>query len=166
MADTTSSAEQRLRAVQEMLAGEPVAEVSRRYEVSRQSLYRWRSRYEKEGLAGLQARSRRPHSSPGRLRGSVESLICALRAEQPGWGSRRLVTELARRGIVPLPSHSTVHRVLVRNELIAKVRDGAASHWAEAGDERDRRIARLEEEVRRLTARLDSAAPRDPAPCH
>lgn len=161
MADTTSSAERRLRAVQEMLAGEPVAEVSRRYEVSRQSLYRWRSRYEKEGLAGLQARSRRPHSSPGRLRGSVESLICALRAEQPGWGSRRLVTELARRGVAPLPSHSTVHRVLVRNELIATVREGVAA----AGDERDRRIARLEEEVRRLTARLDSAVLRDPTPC-
>ncbi|MGY5106146.1 integrase core domain-containing protein, partial [Streptomyces sp. 900105245] len=35
-----------------------------------------------------------------------------------GWGPRRLVHELERRGITPVPSRATVYRVLVRNGLV------------------------------------------------
>jgi hypothetical protein len=46
-----------------------VVEVAVRYGASRQSVYTWKARYEREGLAGLEERSRRPHHSPHRLAG-------------------------------------------------------------------------------------------------
>jgi hypothetical protein len=45
-------------------------------------------------------------------------LICELRRQHPRWGARRLVWELGRRGVAPVPGRATVHRVLVRNGLV------------------------------------------------
>ena len=158
MTGTLNRVERRRRAVLEVLSGMSVTEVSRRYQVSRQTLYRWRARYQVEGVGGLDERSRRPHRSPSQLNPTVESLICALRSEHPGWGSRRLVGELARRGVRPVPSHSTVHRVLVRNDLVST----GTAQVAEVPPTRpartvDQRIATLEAEVRELSSRLESA---------
>lgn len=69
-------------------------------------------------MAGLADRSRRPHASPTRLDGGVESLICGLRREHPRWGARRISHELGSHGLQRVPSRATVHRVLVRNGLI------------------------------------------------
>ena len=41
-----------------------------------------------------------------------------MRSSHPGWGPRRLVFELARAGVSPLPSESAVYRALVRLNLI------------------------------------------------
>jgi transposase len=53
--------EHRYRAVLEVRGGSPVVEVALRYGASRQSVYGWKARYERDGLAGLADRSRRPH---------------------------------------------------------------------------------------------------------
>ena len=50
----------------------------------------------------------------------VEAVICDLRTAHRGWGPRRLVFELERRGH-PGGSRSTVYRVLVRRHLIEPV---------------------------------------------
>lgn len=83
----------------EVRSGSPVAEVALRYGASRQSVYTWKARYEREGLAGLEERSRRPHHSPHRLAAEIEALVCELRRSHRRWGARRLVFELARRGV-------------------------------------------------------------------
>jgi transposase len=93
--------EHRLRAVMEVRAGAAVAEVAVRYGVSRQSVYAWVVRYERDGPAGLVDKSRRPRTSPHRISAEVEALICELRRSHPRWGARRLVFELAERGITP-----------------------------------------------------------------
>ena len=41
-----------------------------------------------------------------------------LRTDHPRWGPRRLVHELGRAGVDPVPSRSTVYRVLVRHHLV------------------------------------------------
>jgi transposase len=111
--------EQRYHAVLEVLAaGASVTEVAGRYGVSRKSLHRWIRRYLEEGLAGLADRSHRPHHHPLRLDAGIEAAICELRRAHPRWGPRRLVYELAKRGIGPAPSRSSVYRVLVRNHLV------------------------------------------------
>lgn len=74
-------AEQRYRAVLEVKDGQPVTEVAARYGVSRQSVTSWRTRYNVEGLPGLQDRSRRPHSSPRKVDAVVEAQICEMRRE-------------------------------------------------------------------------------------
>ena len=59
--------EQRYRAVWEVLDGASVTEVARRFEVSRQSVHSWLTRYAADGgLGGLGDRSSRPHGCPHR----------------------------------------------------------------------------------------------------
>jgi transposase len=117
-AETAWLVEHRLRAVLEVRNGAPVVEVAARYGASRQSVYGWKTRYEREGIGGLADRSRRPHTSPGRMPAQVEALVCELRRTHPRWGARRIVFELASRGVDGVPSRATVHRALVRNGLV------------------------------------------------
>ncbi|MFD9442358.1 helix-turn-helix domain-containing protein [Streptomyces sp. NPDC060001] len=51
-----------------MRDGSPVSEVAVRYGVSRQTIYTWKSKYDSGGLEGLREESRRPRSSPTRIR--------------------------------------------------------------------------------------------------
>ncbi|MFD1054466.1 IS481 family transposase [Terrabacter terrigena] len=112
--------EQRYHAVMEVLESlVPVAEVAERYGVSRQSVHAWLRRYAEGGLPGLADRSHRPRSHPAQVDAVVAALICQLRRDHPRWGPRRLLHELGVRGVVPLPSRSTVYRVLVREHLVA-----------------------------------------------
>ena len=55
-----------------------------------------------------------PHQSPV----EVETAVCEMRREHPRWGPRRLAHELGRVGMSPVPSASTVYRILVRHGLI------------------------------------------------
>ncbi len=116
--DRTWRTEHRYRAVQDVLNGGAVAEVARQYGTSRQSLHGWLRRYQAEGYDGLSERSRRPATSPTRLAADIEALICEMRRAHPRWGARRIVHELAQRGVEGAPGRSTVYRVLVRNGLV------------------------------------------------
>lgn len=114
-----SVVEQRYHAVMEVLDGAQVSEVAARYGVSRKTVYAWAGRYREQGLPGLVDRSHRPVSHPWRLGAEVEALLVQLRIAHPRWGPRRLVHELGRAGVEPVPSRSTVYRVLVRHSLVA-----------------------------------------------
>ena len=111
--------EQRYHAVMEVISGAPVAEVGRRYGVSRRAVHGWLGRYEREGLAGLADRSHRPAHQPRQLDAGIEALICQLRGSHPRWGPRRLLFELGKAKVRPLPSRSTIYRVLVRHGVVA-----------------------------------------------
>src|SRR5215831_7052855 len=111
-----SVAEQRYRAVLEVGAGVPVAEVAERYGVSRQSVHTWLVRYRQEGIAGLEDRSHQVHHHPWRIPAEAEEAICELRRAHPKWGPRRLVFEMGRRG--HQVTRSSVYRTLVRNGLV------------------------------------------------
>jgi transposase InsO family protein len=111
--------EQRYHAVMEVVSGAPVSDVARRYGVSRQAVHGWLGRYEREGLAGLADHSHRPARQPRQLDAEIEALICRLRGGHPRWGPRRLLFELGKAGVRPLPSRSTVYRVLARHGLVA-----------------------------------------------
>ena len=111
--------EQRYHAVMEVVSGAPVTEVARRYGVSRQAVHGWLGRYEREGLAGLADHSHRPRYQPRQLDAEIEALICQLRGAHPRWGPRRLLYELGKARVSPVPSRSTIYRVLVRHGLVA-----------------------------------------------
>jgi transposase InsO family protein len=110
--------EQRYHAVMEVVSGAPVTEVARRYGVSRQAVHGWLGRYESDGLTGLADHSHRPRYQPRQLDAGIEALICQLRGAHPRWGPRRLLYELGKAGVSPLPSRSTIYRVLVRHGLV------------------------------------------------
>jgi transposase InsO family protein len=122
-----SVVEQRYHAVLEVVSGAPVTEVARRYGVSRQAVHGWLGRYEREGLAGLADHSHRPRDPPRQLDAQVEALICQLRGSHPRWGPRRLLFELGKAKVSPLPSRSTIYRVLVRRGLVAARKRSAAA---------------------------------------
>jgi transposase InsO family protein len=88
------------------------------------------ARYEAEGLEGLVDRSHRPVSCPHQMPADVEARLLELRRSRPYWGPRRLVFELAKRGVCPVPSESAVYRCLVRAGMIdPRVRDRRSRKW-------------------------------------
>src|SRR6185503_19438371 len=114
-----SVSEQRYLAVLAVIRdGETVTEVAARFGVSRKTLHVWLARYEAGGLENLADRSHRPVSCPHQMESAVEVVVAELRRAHPSWGPRRLVFELGRREVVPLPSESGVYRALVRLGLI------------------------------------------------
>ncbi|WP_460629713.1 IS481 family transposase [Intrasporangium mesophilum] len=126
-----SVVEQKYQAVLAVIAeGREVTDVARQFGVSRQTLHAWLSRYEADGLAGLVPRSRRPGSCPHQMDPSVEVLVLELRRTHPHWGPRRLLHELARRSVSPMPSRSGVYRALVRAGVIeVEPRRSRREHW-------------------------------------
>lgn len=89
-------------------------------EISRQTFYKYRRRFAKEGPAGLVERSRRPHSSPSVTSAEVEEAIVRLRKELVvDNGAEAIRWHLARRPeLGSPPSVATVHRVLVRRGMV------------------------------------------------
>ena len=69
--------------------GANVRELCRRFGVSPTTGYKWLDRYQREGLAGLAERSRRPQSSPLRTAAAVEAKVLEARAlSNNAWGGR------------------------------------------------------------------------------
>jgi transposase InsO family protein len=111
--------EQRYQAVLAVVQdGWKVTEVASRLGVSRQTVHTWIARYEAGGLAALAERSHRPGACPHQTKAEVEAQICELRREHPGWGPRRIEHQLARSGVHPVPSRSSIYRCLKRHALI------------------------------------------------
>jgi transposase InsO family protein len=95
--------------------GRPIAELAAAHDVSRSWLYKLLQRYRREGPAGLEARSRRPHRSPTRIAGHWEEAVVAVRKElaDDGFdaGAQTIHHHLAKR-LGEAPSVSTIWRVL------------------------------------------------------
>ncbi|MGA2112548.1 MAG: helix-turn-helix domain-containing protein, partial [Anaerolineales bacterium] len=90
--------------------------------VSRATLYRWQKRIRREGLRGLEERSRRPK----RVRRPLwsEDLAAAvhrLREQYPRWGKETLVVLLEREGWKT--SASTVGRILKRLKALGRLHE-------------------------------------------
>lgn len=124
-------AEQRYQAVLAVISdGLAISQVASKVGVSRQTLHSWLARYEAEGLEGLVDRSHRPARCPHQMAAEVEAAVLELRRSRPYWGPRRLVFELAKRHITPVPSESAVYRALVRAQLIdPHLRDRRSRKW-------------------------------------
>jgi transposase InsO family protein len=112
--------EQRYRAVMAVLDGASVSEVAAEVGVSRQTVHAWLVRYRAAGLAGLVDRSHRTVSCPHRASAELEAVVCELRRAHPKWGALRILHELMRAPAPPepLPSRSTVNRILVCHGLV------------------------------------------------
>lgn len=101
---------------------ENVSAYCRDHQISRQTFYKWRRCFQQQGLAGLQERSRRPNSSPGRTSAAVEEAVLDKRKQhiQAGLdhGPQAIVWALQRDGMGDVPSRSTAWRIMVRHGVI------------------------------------------------
>ena len=124
-------AEQRYQAVLAVISdGLSISQVASKVGVSRQTVHAWLARYEAEGLEGLKDRSHRPDRCPHQMPAAVEAAVLELRRSRPYWGPRRLVFELAKRKVAPVPSESAVYRALVRAAMIdPATRDRRSRKW-------------------------------------
>ncbi len=89
--------EQRVRMMAEWESGEEsVAELCRRYGISRKTAYRWWARWREQGLEGLEERSRAPHRQPQRIAPAWERAVVEARGAHPTWGPKKLRVELEK----------------------------------------------------------------------
>jgi transposase InsO family protein len=109
--------------------GACVAELCRRFGLSRQCGYKWLRRFAAGGKAALADRSRRPRRSPEQLCAKRERALVALRKKHPAWGARKLLCRLAALGESELPAPSTAHRVLVRHGLVGAAPGAGCRPW-------------------------------------
>lgn len=96
-----------------------VAELCRRFGISRQTGHELLRRVAADGQAGLELRSRRPHSSPRRTPEAVAAQVLTLRERHPAWGGRKLVRRLRDLGVTEVPSAATVTEILRRHGKLA-----------------------------------------------
>ena len=69
---------------------ESLAELCWRYEINRQTGYKWLERYQQEGDSGLEEHSRAPLSHPQAMPPKVSQALLDLRSRHPSWGPRKL----------------------------------------------------------------------------
>lgn len=113
--------DQRLRFVAERLSGEAsMAELCDVYGISRKTGYKWLSRYEAEGPAGLADRSHAPLRHGRATAPELVEKIVELRRARPNWGPRKIVAKLEQEHpSLGWPSHSVAGELLKRAGLVS-----------------------------------------------
>jgi len=103
-----------------LASGSNVSELCRHYGISRKTGYKWLDRFESEGPAGLEDRSRAPHTHPRATSGEMRDLILEERGKSPGLGAGKILAVLSERyPDLPWPARSTVHEVLRRGGQVS-----------------------------------------------
>ena len=122
--DETNCMNERVKFIGSYLeAGEPFRCLCERFQVSRKTGYKWVARYETDGVAGLEERSRAPVSHPHAVADHVVEKILRIRKKHPRWGPRKVRVLLQRHyPQLALPAASTIGEVLRKNGLIQKRR--------------------------------------------
>jgi len=95
--------------------GMSVIDVCRKYGVSRETFYKWRKRYSKDGMEGLKDLSRKPHNiTSSKVTEELEETILDLRLNKR-FGANRIRFRLKRLEISL--SSRTIYKVLKRHGL-------------------------------------------------
>jgi len=100
-----------------------LSELCERYGISRKTGYKWIDRYQRQGPAGLQDLSRRPHGCLHQTAPEVVEALLEARRRHPRWGAKKLLKIVSRR--YPdweWPARSTACDILKRHGLIPKGR--------------------------------------------
>jgi len=111
---------ERLGFVLEVDRGErTVSELCRVFGISRKTGYKFLDRYHEFGPAGLNERSRAPHTHPNAMSPATAAAIVRLRRRCPDWGAVKLLDWLERhRPDLVLPAPCTAAELLKREGLV------------------------------------------------
>jgi putative transposase len=115
----SSVADERLQFIEECKSQEwSMAEVCRRFEISRKTGYKWLGRYDAGGIAALQDGSHAPHHNPRQVKEEVEDRIVEARGKHAHWGPLKLRAWLKRTSPeTDWPAASTIGEILHRHGL-------------------------------------------------
>ena len=111
--------DERLQFIEECKSQEwSMAEVCRRFEISRKTGYKWLDRYESGGIEALKDGSHAPHHNPRQVLEEVEDAIVEARGKHPHWGPVKLRAWLDRsEPEIDWPAPSTLGEILRRHGL-------------------------------------------------
>jgi len=101
-----------------VIQGERVTDLCREYGISRKTGDKFKQRFKRLGLAGLEDQSRAPKVIPHRTAPELEALIVGARQRHPSWGPRKLKELLERRLEHRFPAPSTIGDILARHGLV------------------------------------------------
>ena len=100
-------------------AGFGLAELARRFGISRKTAYKWVERFREGNWAGLADRSRAPRNRPTAMKEAMEQKVLEMKAKWPRWGAPKILVKLrGQLGEEPCPSESSISRVLRRHGLV------------------------------------------------
>lgn len=105
---------------QRQRSGLSLAELCRRFGISRKTGYKWLERWDAEGPSGLGDQSRRPRGCAHAVPPEVVAAIVQLRHRHPLYSAKKIRWYLARHqpGLA-LPSRGTIHNILRRHQLVS-----------------------------------------------
>jgi transposase len=116
-----SKMEQRYDAVTMVMRdGFSITDIAAKFNVSRQTVYRWLAKYEEGGLEALADESHRPLHVPHQMNGAIEVQVLDMRRRHHLWGPVRIQHELKKAGVDDPPSHMAIYRALLRSGLVVK----------------------------------------------
>lgn len=112
--------DQKIGMIASLLSGEyGVSELSRIYEVSRKTVYKWKKRYDAKGVEGLENGSRAPDRKPWATPLEAVNRILAVRSQHRYWGARKLLAYLKRQQPEQRwPAASTITNILKRHHMV------------------------------------------------
>ena len=93
--------------------GSNIRGLCRQYGISSRTAYKWIARYQAEGEAGIEERSRRPQHSPRKTDAAMEQMVLDKRAET-SWGGRKIARVLSNEGYSDVPHPNTITDILRR----------------------------------------------------
>jgi len=98
--------------------GSNIADLCRRFDISRKTGYKWIKRYLQLGEAGLADRSRKPKANPNKTSDMLVNAILQVRKRHQAWGGRKIRKYLLNLGLQQVPAASTITAILKRNGCI------------------------------------------------
>jgi putative transposase len=117
--EETDPVEERMKFVLAAGALRNMAALCRRFGISRKTGYKWLSRYELEGVAGLEERDRAPHQHGRKSSQEMEDRLLEARKRHRTWGPKKIHAWLLRKEPdLELPAISTIGSVLKRNGMV------------------------------------------------
>lgn len=118
----TSPMDQKTQFIADYLRGVlNTTELADLYGISRKTAHKIINRYLREGPAGLEERSRKPHRSPNHTAEYIEQALLEARRRHPSWGAKKLLTLVHKaHSRWELPNRSTVCEILSRNGMVPK----------------------------------------------
>lgn len=117
-----SAVDLRVQMISEWLSKEyTVTELSRRYEVSRKTIYKWIERYESQGFEGLEELSKAPYCHPNAIPEEVVRAIVGMKTRKMNWGPKKILSKLRLDyPDVRWPADSTGNEILKRRGFVRR----------------------------------------------
>lgn len=111
--------DERVRFVSRLLEGERMTDLCQEFGISRKTGYKFLSRYEKYGAAGLHDFSRKPKRLANQTPDEIEKIVVNYKKLKPTWGPKKLKVKLddLHPGII-IPAASTIGEILERHGLV------------------------------------------------